>query len=294
MVLQAHFFSFTDIWGHRSYRKFLSDNCTACRCALLYARRTAPRRHTATRAIRMRKMSSKNRSLIKWISLWPNNNFHTLKTTLVLFISRTCAFLLRFHSMVGLADVPQLLLPLNCQKTQELIQTDGSHPSFFSRGISLLLSFSKTSCNASIWQSEQHKHTPCSETGGGNQKKQRKNAFEMHKTNSFLKSLTRSFSCWVLMGKSEERVSSEESSALASRSHAQQQQVTTTRRVRALTMVLEGCVCSGWGMWKCPAVPSWFIGWHQQVSKIFMAISWHGWHRSAPLYRRLNDDVMNG
>lgn len=86
--------------------------------------------------------------------------------------------------------------------------------------------------------------------------KQTQNAFEMHKTNSFLKCLTRSFSCWVLMGKSEERVSSEESSALASRSHAQQQQVTTMRRVRVLTMVLEGCVCSGWGMWKCPAVPS--------------------------------------
>lgn len=130
-----HISSFTDILGHRSYRKFLSDSCTACRCALLYARRTAPRRHTATRAIRMRKMSCKNRSLLKWISMWPNNK------------------------------PPQLLLPLNCQKTQELIQTDGSHPSFFSRGISLLLNFSKTSCNASIWQSEQHKHTPCPETG---------------------------------------------------------------------------------------------------------------------------------
>lgn len=41
------------------------------------------------------------------------------------------------------------------------------------------------------------------------------------------------------MGKSEDRVSSEESSAPASRSHAQQQQVTTRRRVRALTMVQE-------------------------------------------------------
>lgn len=30
------------------------------------------------------------------------------------------------------------------------VHTEGSQPSFFSRGISLLLSFSKTSCNASI------------------------------------------------------------------------------------------------------------------------------------------------
>lgn len=100
-------------------------------------------------------------------------------------------------------------------------------------------------------KSEQHKHTPCPETV--------KQTNKMHTINSFLKRLTRSFSCWVLMGKSEERVSREESSALASRSHAQQQ-VTTTRRVRVLTMVLEGCVCSGWGLWKCPSVPSGFIG----------------------------------
>lgn len=131
-----------------------------------------------------------------------------------------------------------------------------------------------------------------------NKQTNKKGTFEMHTIHLCLKRLTRSFSCWVLMGKSEERVSSEESSALASRSHAQQQ-VTTTKRVRALTMVLEGCDCSGWGLWKCPSVPSGFIGskkhhWHQFVCKIFMAISWHGWHRSAPLHLRLNDDVMNG
>lgn len=44
------------------------------------------------------------------------------------------------------------------------------------------------------------------------------------------------------MVKSEERVSSEESSAPVSRSHAQQQQVTTRRRVRAPIMVQEGSV----------------------------------------------------
>lgn len=150
-------------------------------------------------------------------------------------ISRTSDFLL-YLTLLRFFLFPPLTVPF--QTTQELIQTDGSHPSFFSRGISLLLSFSKTSCNASIWQNEQHKNTPCPET----EKTNKQTKLQKHKITSFLKCLTRSFSCWVLMGKSDERVSSEESSAPASRSHAQQQQVTTRRRVRALTMVQEGSV----------------------------------------------------
>lgn len=139
------FFSFTDILGHRSYRTFLSDSCTACRCALLYARRTAPRRHTGTRAPRMRKISEYKNTLSKNYTCRQNIRLSALFDTSVYLI-----FLFS-----------PLTVPF--QTTQELIQTDGSHPSFFSDGISLLLSFSKTSCNASIWQNEQHKNTPCPE-----------------------------------------------------------------------------------------------------------------------------------
>lgn len=39
--------SFTNIWERRSYRRSLADSCTACQSARLYARRTAPLRHTA-------------------------------------------------------------------------------------------------------------------------------------------------------------------------------------------------------------------------------------------------------
>lgn len=37
---------FTNIWGHKSYRKSREDNCTASRSARLYAPRTVLLRHT--------------------------------------------------------------------------------------------------------------------------------------------------------------------------------------------------------------------------------------------------------
>lgn len=124
------FFSFTGTLGRRSCRKFLSDSCTACRCALLYARRTAPRRHTATAPTRRRVVKT---------HFWSKRD-----------IPRVTTF---FKCSPQNTSSPSLRL---CETTQELVRTDGSHPSFFSKGISLLLSFSRTSCNASIWQSKQH------------------------------------------------------------------------------------------------------------------------------------------
>lgn len=124
-----------------------------------------------------------------------------------------------------------------------------------------------------------------------------------------LKALTRSFSCWVFREKSDERVSSDESSARTSHTEAQQQEATRSR-VRALTMVLkakqEGLfssadgqkwkVCWGcryvWRVWMCPAQRSpLFIGAEALLTSASLwNIHGHFWHEW-PLYLTAGRDV---
>lgn len=111
---------FTNIWEHKSYRKSHGDSCTACRYARLYARRRAPLRHTAIiKTIQIHKIAGKFCRVTYWIR--------------------------EKHKWEMQSNQPVWSFLIWCR-----LHTEGSQPSFFSNGISLLLSFSKTSCNASI------------------------------------------------------------------------------------------------------------------------------------------------
>lgn len=109
-----------NIWERRSYMKSLEDSRTVFRCAHLYALRTALLRHTEITTLNQQDTCLNKLSKEE-------------------LLTKCC---LRWIAVFFLI----------------VLLTEGNHPSFFSNGISLFLSFSKTPCKASICQIKRSKH----------------------------------------------------------------------------------------------------------------------------------------